>query len=74
MTFSHQCERPSSDDSLPRMSGSVPIGIATSNVRPTSTPKKSGGATPTIVNGTRSTVSDRPIASAAPPKRRCQNL
>ena len=74
MTFSHQFERRSSDDSLPRMSGSVPSGIATSNVRPTSTPKKSGGVTPTIVNGTRSTVSDRPIASAAPPNRRCQKL
>ena len=58
---------------MPRMSGSVPIGMATSNVRPTSTPKNPGGVTPTIVNGTRSTVSDRPMTSAAPPKRRCQN-
>ena len=31
------------------------------SVRPTSTPKKSGGVTPTIVKGTRSTVSVRPI-------------
>ena len=43
------------------MSGSVPIGIATSNVRPTSAPKNPAAATPTIVNGTRSTVSERPI-------------
>ncbi len=56
------------------MSGSVPIGMATSNVRPTSTPKNPGGAMPTIVKGTRSTVSERPTTSAAPPNRRCQKL
>ena len=51
---------------------SLLIGMATSNVRPTSTPKNCGGVTPMIVNGTCSTVSVRPIASAAPSKRRCQ--
>ena len=37
----------------------MPMGSATSNRRPTSGPKKSGGMTPTIVNGTRSSVSRR---------------
>jgi hypothetical protein len=53
ITVSHQVERASRNDSLPRTSGSSPIGIATSKARPTSGPKKSGGVTPTIVNGTR---------------------
>jgi len=44
---------------LPRTSVSALIGTATSNERPTSGPKKPGGVTPTIVNGTRSIVSDR---------------
>ncbi len=43
-----------------------------SKVRPTSVPKNSGGVTPTTLKGTRSTVMDRPIASGAPPNRRCQ--
>jgi hypothetical protein len=71
---SHQVERRSRLLSLPRMSGSVPSGMATSNWRPTSVPKKSGGVTPTIVKGTRSTVIDLPMTFAAPPKRRCQKL
>ena len=40
---------------------------------PTSTPKKSGGITPTIVQGTPSTGSAAPTTLAAPPKRRCHN-
>ena len=60
--LSHQFDRRSSADSFPRMSGSVPIGIATSNVRPTSVPKNSGGVTPTTVKGTRSMI-DRPTDS-----------
>ncbi len=59
--------------SLPRISGSAPSGTATSNVRPTSAPKNSGGVTPTIVNGTRSMTSGVPMTSAAPPKRRCHS-
>jgi hypothetical protein len=70
--LSHPLERPSSLEAPPYNNSSVPIGMATSNVRPTSTPKNCGGVTPMIVNGTRSTVSVRPIASAAPSKRRCQ--
>ena len=73
ITVSHHMLRRSRPVSLPRMSGSVPSGITTSAARPTSDPKNSGGVTPTIVNGTRSTKSDRPIASAAPPNCRCQN-
>ena len=50
MTVSHQVDRASSHDSLPRTSGSTPIGTATSKARPTSGPKKSGPVTPMIVN------------------------
>ena len=52
MMFSHHVERPSRKLSLPRTSGSAPIGIATSSARPTSGPKKPVGRTPTIVKGT----------------------
>ena len=38
------------------ISRSVAIGTATSNVRPTSMPKKPGGMTPTMVKATRSTT------------------
>jgi hypothetical protein len=70
---SHHDDRRSRFDSLPRISGSVPSGIATSKARPISDPKNSGGMMPTIVNGTRSTAIDCPTALAAAPKRRCQN-
>ena len=55
-TRSHHVLRRSSELSAPRMIGSVPSGTATSNVRPTSTPKKSGGDTPTTVNAWPSSV------------------
>jgi hypothetical protein len=58
ITFSHQFERRSSAVSFPRISGSVPSGMATSYARPTSDPKNAGGVTPTIANGTPSTVID----------------
>jgi hypothetical protein len=73
MTVIHHVDRLSRKLSRPRMSVSVPIGITTSNVRPTSGPKNSGGVTPTIVNGTLLMRSDRPSTSTAPPNRRCQN-
>ena len=72
-TWSHHDVRRSRRDSLPRMSGSTPSGITTSNDRPGASPKNPGGVTPTIVSGTRSSVSVRPIASGAPPKCVCQN-
>jgi hypothetical protein len=50
----------------------VPNGTATSKPRPITGPKNDGGVTPTMVNGTRSSVIGEPIAVAAPPKRRCQ--
>jgi hypothetical protein len=37
-------------------------------------PKKSGGITPTIVNGTRSIVCILPMTSGEPPNRRCQKV
>ena len=55
------------------MSGSAPSGTTTSNDRPGATPKNPGGVTPTIVSGTRPSVSVRPITSRAPPKYDCQN-
>jgi hypothetical protein len=54
------------------MSVIVPNGTATSNVRPTSGPKKLGPVTPMTVKGTRLSVMVRPMTSAAPPNRRCQ--
>ena len=71
MIRSHQIERCWSAGA-PSIRVLVPIGTATSNDRPTSTPKKCGGVTPTMVKGTRSTVSERPMTSALPPNRRCQ--
>jgi hypothetical protein len=68
----HHDDRRSSALSLPRTSGSVPNGIATSNVRPTSMPKNSGGVTPTMVYGTRSIGSVWPITFAAPSNFDCQ--
>ncbi len=49
------------------------IGTATSYGRPTSVPKKPGGSTPTIVNGTALSCTVEPRTSALPPKRRIQN-
>jgi hypothetical protein len=71
ITRSHQADRASRNPGC-RTSAAAAIGTATSKVRPTSAPKNDGGATPTIVNGTRSTVRRRPIAAGDPPKRRCQ--
>ena len=51
---------------------SVPIGIATSKVRPTSRPVKSGGATPTIGKRCCNSVIDVPSTSRFPPNRDCQ--
>ncbi len=62
----------SSRVSLPRISGSVPSGTMTSNACPTSGPEKSGGVTPTTVNGTPSSWSVRPMTSAEPPNPRSQ--
>ena len=45
-----------------------------SKLDPTARPGSDRGATPTIVNGTRSTKSVRPTTSAPPPNRRCQNV
>ena len=45
------------------MSGSAAKGSITSVIRPTSAPKNPGGITPTMVNGTRCTVSWRPTTS-----------
>jgi hypothetical protein len=58
---------------LPRNSGSVPSGTTTSKAFPTSSPKNSGGVTPTIVNGIPSTASVVPMMPADPPKRRCHS-
>ena len=52
MTASHHdVRRFSRESAAPRMSGSTPNGTATSNDRPTVSPKNPGGVTPTIVNG-----------------------
>ena len=72
MTSSDDVVARSSTLSRPRISDSVPIGRITSDLLPTSVPKKSGGITPTIVNGTRSIVCVLPMTSAEPPNRRCQ--
>jgi hypothetical protein len=53
--------------SSPRKAGSAHSGSATSKVRPTSTPKKPGGVTPTISNGWLSSALVRPIAAGVPP-------
>ena len=71
---SHQVERPSSQlRSFACTRSTRAMGAATSKERPTVGPKKEGGVTPTIVKGTPFRSSVRPTASAAPPKRRCQN-
>ena len=51
----------------------MPNGMATSYERPTFKPKKPRSVTPMTVNGTRSSVSVRPMTSGAPPKCRFQN-
>ena len=52
--------------------GSVDIGSHASAASPTTTPKNSGRATPTMVNGTLPTRSVRPITPGSPPYARCQ--
>jgi hypothetical protein len=52
------------------MYSSVCNGRYTSGAAAGSTPKKSGGATPTTVNGRLLIRTDRPAAVAGPPKRR----
>ncbi len=54
-----------------RIRGSIVSGMVTSDGTPTATPKKSGGVTPTIVNGVPSMRRVWPIADGSPPKRRC---
>ena len=49
------------------MTGSLPIGIITSNVNPTRTPWNAWGVTPTIVNGCPSSVTVCPSTEGAPP-------
>ena len=51
---------------LGRICGSVLIGKIMSNGRPTSTPRKPGGVTPTIVTGMRSTITVAPTLPTAP--------
>ena len=51
---------------------SAQIGVATSNVRPTSSPTNRRGATPMISNGCPSSITVLPIMAASPPYCRCQ--
>ena len=55
-----------SAERLPRMSGSVSSGNATSNALPTSRPRNSGAVTPTIVTVAPSTTSGAPMTLSAP--------
>ena len=59
------------DDRRSRRCSTV-SGIVTSGASPATMPVKPGGVTPTIVNGTRSTRTVRPITAGSPPKRRFQ--
>ncbi len=74
MMLSHHVDRPSSALCRPpgRTRSIVPIGAATSNVRPTVGPRKRAGTTPTIVNGTPLTASERPTTPGSRWKRRSQ--
>ena len=74
MMLSHHVERPSSWLCGPPgfTRSTVPIGTATSKVRPTDGPRKRAGTTPTIVKGTPLIVSVRPTTRGIAPKRRCQ--
>jgi hypothetical protein len=56
-----------------RMIGSAQIGTATSNARPTSTPKKDGDVTPMTSNRCPSRRTVPPIADELAPNSRCQN-
>ena len=49
-----------------RIRPAMPIGIVTSGAVPTATPKKPGGATPTIVNGAPSIAIERPTTPGSP--------
>ena len=71
--FNQGVPRRASRLSLRLTIGSVLSGTITSNVRPTSAPKNSGGMTPTTVNGTFSSVTVRPSAVVAPSKYLSQN-
>ena len=73
ITESHHESREPSSESLPWTAGSAPMGIAMSTRWPTIGPKKSGGMTPTTVNGIRSSVIRRPTTSRVAPNRRCQS-
>jgi hypothetical protein len=72
MMSRNQVSRRPRADCSPRKIGSAQSGRATSNVRPTSTPKKLAGVTPTISNGRLSSVIVWPTAAGLPPYRDCQ--
>jgi hypothetical protein len=65
----NQTSRWSSQARAPCVNGSAQSGTATSNARPTSTPKNAGGVTPTMSNEWPSSMMLRPMAEGLRPKR-----
>ena len=73
ITVSHHMLPESSRAFAPCQAGSAQIGIATSNVRPTSRPKNDGGVTPMTVARNLPIGTGLPTIAGSPPNSRCQN-